>query len=276
MIPMNIFPVRLGKLQAALVVVGVLCIWAASFFLGVYMVQDDATLRVNPVDPSLSNNRISRENRRGGPFGKHGNRSRKMVAPGDVSDQLSKGNAASDSVGNRPKILLMGGASGRLTTAAAEKANLTQEEIAAVDALLRRSRQEWSADFASRAIYDELASDPANGRRVYDIPARNDLGGGYVAKLKSELEGLVGKDKQQLLTSGLSTQSAYEAFGNSTFRLEFFTSEWGGNLCKITSFQPGDSKPMVRCAGANKSQIFDFFGSSDAMYEALPISEMTD
>lgn len=123
-----------------------------------------------------------------------------------------------------PEISVLS-SSGRLTTGAAEAADLTPEERIKVQSVFDAAFSEAEADFTTRAVLDESKTDPEAGVYTFEVPAAADRGAGILLKLHQDLRDLLGVDRADLLCKSYDPTQFRGGFGQSDMEFVIHTPD---------------------------------------------------
>lgn len=123
-----------------------------------------------------------------------------------------------------PEISVLS-SSGRLTTGAAEAADLTPEERIKVQNVFDAAFSEAEADFTTRAVLDESKTDPEAGVYTFEVPAAADRGAGILLKLHQDLRDLVGVHRADLLCKSYDPTQFRGGFGQSDMEFVIHTPD---------------------------------------------------
>ena len=124
---------------------------------------------------------------------------------------------------NHPPEISVLSSTGRLTTGAAEAADLTPEERIEVQDAFDDAFLEAEVDFMSRAVLDESKSEPESGIFAFEVAAAADRGAAILLKLHDDLRGLLGDERAELLCRAYDPTQLRGGFGQSDMECIIYT-----------------------------------------------------
>lgn len=132
------------------------------------------------------------------------------------------------------------GANGRITSAAATNIGLTDDEIEELELMIGGALGEFEKITADRVKVDESKSDPSNGNYSLRIRAMDDQGASVLTPLEHDVLRRFGVEKGRLINKLFSSAQydiePFGAFGKYDADIEIRPASNGSNI-KVASVQ---------------------------------------
>lgn len=170
---------------------------------------------------------------------------------------------------------------GRPTTDAVEKLELSDDEIAALEAAVRRVREEASADFLERVKLTRSGKQEDGFHYIYHAPARPDRGQRFFDELLKSFAAAIGEKRAKRFRDAMEEDEFLGGMGKYDLELDFHgTSPGSIEGVKCLSREPGsDEEAGSRSSSldhfeAHFGTVFEFPEEGAATYPKLPIRSL--
>ncbi|WP_035606517.1 sigma-70 family RNA polymerase sigma factor [Haloferula sp. BvORR071] len=167
---------------------------------------------------------------------------------------------------------------GRPTTDAVERLELTDGEIAALEAAVRRVREEASADFVARVKLTGEEKKADGYHYYYQAPARPDRGQHFFEELSKAFVTAIGEVRGTRFRAAMPEDEFLGGMGKYDLEFDLYGPTQNNiGVVKCVSREPGSDKGGGSFTGAMDSfeerfgKVFDFPEEGGAAYPKLPI-----